>query len=312
MYKIIIVSSIIDTQRIDNFLINKFKTVPKSMIYKMLRKGKIKVNKKKILPNFKIKSQDIIKLPYIYKKKIKPIKVNLTLNKKKFLKKIIIFEDKYLLIINKPSGIAVHGGSGINYGIIENFRCLFKKNKFLELVHRIDKETSGILLIAKKRSILKILQKQLIEKKIIKEYIALVKGNCFEKKYIYIKNFLLKNFLNKKIKVKIDNKGKYAETKFKIIKNYKNMMLIKINPITGRTHQIRVHMSHLNFPIINDQRYGDDNLNFQFKKHYHLDRLFLHAKSIKFIHPKNNKKIKIVAPLSNELNNCLVKIEYNK
>ncbi|WP_246208888.1 RluA family pseudouridine synthase [Enterobacteriaceae endosymbiont of Donacia simplex] len=312
MYKIIIVSSIIDIQRIDNFLINKFKNVPKSMLYRMLRKGKITVNKKKILPNFKIKSQDIIKIPNIYINKIKPIKYKLTLNKINFLKKTIIFEDKYILVINKPSGIAVHGGSGINYGIIENFRCLFKQKKFLELVHRIDKETSGILLLAKKRSSLKMLQKQLMEKKIIKEYIALVKGNCFEKKYIYIKNFLLKDFSNKKIKVKIDNKGKYAETKFKIVKNYKNIMLIKINPITGRTHQIRVHMSHLNFPIVNDQRYGDDNLNFQFKKYYHLERLFLHAKSITFIHPKNNKKIKIFAPLSKELNNCLLKLKYNK
>ncbi|QJC33982.1 RluA family pseudouridine synthase [Enterobacteriaceae endosymbiont of Donacia cinerea] len=308
MYKIIIVPSVIDTQRIDNFLINKFKNVPKSMIYRMLRKGKIKVNKKKILPKFKIKSHDIIKIPDIYLNKIKPVKYNLTLDKIKFLKKTIIFEDEYILVINKPSGIAVHGGSGINYGIIENFRCLFKKKKFLELVHRIDKETSGILLIAKKRSILKTLQKQLMEKKIIKEYIALVKGNCFKQKYIYIKNFLIKNFSNKKIKVKIDNKGKYAETKFKIIKNYKDIMLIKINPITGRTHQIRVHMSYLNFPIVNDQRYGDENFNFQFQKYYNLDRLFLHAKSITFIHPKNNKKIRIFAPLSNELNNCLLKL----
>ncbi|QJC37538.1 RluA family pseudouridine synthase [Enterobacteriaceae endosymbiont of Donacia thalassina] len=311
-HKIITVPSIIEQQRIDNFLINKFKNVPKSMIYRMLRTGKIKVNRKKIFPNFKIKSQDIIKIPFIYINKIKPIKYNININKINFLKKTIIFEDKYLLAINKPSGIAVHGGSGISYGIIENFRYLFQKKNFLELVHRIDKETSGVLLIAKKRSILKILQKQLIEKKIVKEYIALVKGNCFEKKNIYIKNFLVKNFLNKKIKVTIDNnnKGKYSETKFKIIKNYKNIMLIKINPLTGRTHQIRVHMSHLNYPIINDQRYGDNNLNLKFKKFFNLNRLFLHAKSIQFMHPKNNQKIKIYAPLSNELNNCLLKLEH--
>lgn len=309
MYKIIIIPSTIENQRIDNFLINKFKNVPKSMIYRMLRTGKIKVNKKKILPNFKIKSQDIVKIPFIYTNKIKTIKYHITSNKIKFFKKMIIFEDKYFLAINKPSGIAVHGGSGINYGIIENFRYLFKKIKFLELVHRIDKETSGVLLIAKKRSILKILQQQLIEKKILKEYIALVKGNCFKKKYIYIKNFLIKNFLNKKIKVKInDNTGKYSETKFKIVKNYKNFMLIKINPLTGRTHQIRVHMAYLNYPIINDQRYGDSNLNFRFEKKFSINRLFLHAKSVQLIHPKNNKKIKIDAPLSNELNNCLLNL----
>ncbi|QJC35571.1 RluA family pseudouridine synthase [Enterobacteriaceae endosymbiont of Donacia sparganii] len=309
MYKIIIVPITIEKQRIDNFLINKFKNVPKSMIYRILRQGKIKVNKKKILPNFKIKSQDIIKLPFIYIKKTKPIKYNLNLDKINFFKKTIIFQDKYILAINKPSGIAVHGGSGINYGIIENFRFLFKKNNFLELVHRIDKETSGVLLIAKKRSILKILQKQLREKQVIKEYLALVKGNFFEKKYIHIKNFLFKNFLNKKIKVIIDdNKGKYSETKFRIIKNYKNMMLIKIKPLTGRTHQIRVHMSYLNYPIINDNRYGNDIFNIKFKKKFNLDRLFLHAKSIIFTHPINNRKIKIYAPLSQELNNCLLKL----
>ncbi|QJC38019.1 RluA family pseudouridine synthase [Enterobacteriaceae endosymbiont of Donacia marginata] len=309
--KIITIPSTIENQRVDNFLINKFKNVPKSRIYRMLRTGKIKVNKKKILPNFKIKSQDIIKISFIYINKIKPIKNNIILSKIKFFKKMIIFEDEYMLAINKPSGIAVHGGSGINYGIIENFRYLFKKIKFLELVHRIDKETSGVLLIAKKRSILKILQQQLIEKKILKEYIALVKGNCFEKKDIYIKNFLVKNFLNKKIKVKIDhNKGKYSETKFKIIKNYKNFMLIKINPLTGRTHQIRVHMAYLNYPIINDQRYGDNSLNSKFRKNFNINRLFLHAKSLQLIHPKNNKEIKIYAPLSNELNNCLLNLEH--
>ncbi|QJC34794.1 RluA family pseudouridine synthase [Enterobacteriaceae endosymbiont of Donacia piscatrix] len=305
----IIVSSIIDKQRIDNFLIKKFKTVPKSLIYKILRKGKIKVNKKKVFPNFKIKHQDIIELPFIYINYVKKIKKKLNLNKIKFLKKIIIFEDKYILAINKPSGIAVHGGSGINYGIIESYRFLFKKNFFLELVHRIDKETSGVLLMAKKRSILKILQQQLREKQIKKEYIALVKGNCIIKKYIYIKNFLIKNFLNKKIKVKINNKGKFSETKFKIIKNYTNFMLIKIKPITGRTHQIRVHMSHLNHPIINDQRYGDDNLNLKFRKKFNLNRLFLHAKQITFIHPINNKKIIINAPLNKELNDCLFKLK---
>ncbi|QJC37618.1 RluA family pseudouridine synthase [Enterobacteriaceae endosymbiont of Donacia bicoloricornis] len=308
--KIIIIPSTIETQRIDNFLINKFKNVPKSRIYKMLRTGKIKVNKKKISPNFKIKSQDKIKIPFIYINKIKPVKYNITLSKIKFFKKMIIYEDKYILAINKPSGIAVHGGSGINYGIIENFRFLLKKIKFLELVHRIDKETSGVLLMAKKRTVLKILQQQLSEKKVFKEYIALVKGNCFEKKNIYIKNFLIKNFLNKKVKVKIhNNKGKYSETKFKIIKNYKNFMLIKINPLTGRTHQIRVHLSHLNYPIINDQRYGNNNLNLKFRQNFCVNRLFLHAKSIQLIHPINNKKIKIYAPLSYELSNCLLNLK---
>ncbi|QJC31534.1 RluA family pseudouridine synthase [Enterobacteriaceae endosymbiont of Donacia tomentosa] len=318
MYKIInskflIVPSDIEKQRIDNFLINKFKNIPKSMIYRVLRQGKIKVNKHKVSPNYKITSQDILKLPYFYSNQNIKKKYFPKLQKINFLKKTIIFEDKYILAINKPYGLAVHGGSGINYGIIENFRFLYKKNFFLELVHRIDKETSGVLLMAKKRSALKILQEQLRKQDIIKEYIALVKGNYFKKKYTLIKGFLLKNFLNKKIKVQPStHEGKYSETKFRVIKNYEEVMLVKIKPLTGRTHQIRVHMSHIGCPIINDQRYGSKIFNTKFKKKNKLNRLFLHAKNIQFIHPITKKNINITAPLDSELSNCLLQLNYNK
>ncbi|QJC28414.1 RluA family pseudouridine synthase [Enterobacteriaceae endosymbiont of Plateumaris braccata] len=307
----IIVPNYIDSQRIDNFLITKFKNIPKSFIYKILRQGKIKVNKKKVDPKYKVKSQDVLSLPLIYIKNIK--KNNFLPNKKKinFFKKMILFEDKYIIAINKPSGIAVHGGSGINFGIIENFRFLFKKNKFLELVHRIDKETSGILLIAKKRSVLKLLHQQLRENNILKNYIALVKGHYTKNNYGCIKGFLLKKKTNNKIKVIIHNKiGKYSETKFKVIKYYKSMMLLNIMPLTGRTHQIRVHMSHIGHPIAYDNRYGDIDLNLNLKKKIGLNRLFLHAQKIKFIHPITNKKICICAPLNSKLKNCLLKLNF--
>ncbi|QJC28497.1 RluA family pseudouridine synthase [Enterobacteriaceae endosymbiont of Plateumaris consimilis] len=309
--KFIIIPNYIDSQRIDNFLITKFKDIPKSFIYKILRQGKIKVNKKKVKPKYKIKSQDILYLPLIYIKNIKKNKILPNKQKINFFKKMILFEDKYIIAINKPSGIAVHGGSGINFGIIENFRCLFKKNKFLELVHRIDKETSGILLIAKKRSVLKLLHQQLRENSILKSYVALVKGNYYKNNYGHIKGFLLKKKTNNKIKVIIHNKiGKYSETKFKVIKYYKSMMLLNIIPITGRTHQIRVHMSHIGHPIAYDNRYGDIDFNLNLKKKIGLNRLFLHAQKIKFIHPITNKKICICAPLNNELNNCLLKLNF--
>ncbi|QJC29388.1 RluA family pseudouridine synthase [Enterobacteriaceae endosymbiont of Plateumaris pusilla] len=307
-YKLIIIPNYIDSQRIDNFLITKFKNIPKSFIYRILRQGKIRVNKKKVNPKYKIKSQDILNIPLIYIKNIK--KKNTLINEKKifFFKKMILFEDKYIIAINKPSGIAVHGGSGINFGIIENFRVLFKKIKFLELVHRLDKETSGILLIAKKRSVLKILHKQLRENKIIKNYIALVKGTYTKNNHGHIKGFLLKKNNNNKIKVITHNTlGKYSETKFKVIKYYNSMMLLNIMPLTGRTHQIRVHMSHIGHPIAYDQRYGDKDFNLNLKK-IGLNRLFLHAQKIKFIHPITNKKINICAPLDYKLNNYLLKL----
>ncbi|QJC28944.1 RluA family pseudouridine synthase [Enterobacteriaceae endosymbiont of Plateumaris rustica] len=315
MYKKInnqlIIPNYIDLQRVDNFLITKFKNIPKSFIYRILRQGKIRVNKKKVKPNFKIKSQDILQFPLIYIKNIQKNKILLNKKKIDFFKKMILFEDKYIFAINKPSGIAVHGGSGINFGIIENFRIIFTKIKFLELVHRIDKETSGILLIAKKRSILKILHKQFRENNILKNYIALVKGNYTKNNYGFIKSFLLKKNNNNKIKVITHSTlGKYSETKFKIIKYYKFMMLLNITPLTGRTHQIRVHMSHIGHPIAYDQRYGDINFNLNLKKKIGLNRLFLHAQKIKFMHPITNKKICIYAPLNNELNNCLLKLNY--
>ncbi|QJC30278.1 RluA family pseudouridine synthase [Enterobacteriaceae endosymbiont of Neohaemonia nigricornis] len=285
-------------QRIDNFLIKILKNIPKSIIYKNIRIGKIKINNKKILPKYKLNINDILYIPNIYINKIIKKKSNLNINKIKFLKNIILFEDKYILAINKPTGIAVHGGSGINYGIIENLRFIYKKIKFLELVHRIDKDTSGILLIAKKKYVLQNLHKQLREQTIQKEYLALVKGNSQEKKYLYIKSFLLKNFSNKKNKVIVhDTKGKFSITKYKIIKNYKNTMLVKIIPLTGRTHQIRVHMAYVGHPIVYDQRYGDNEFNIQLKNNINLQRLFLHAYKINFIHPITNKNINLCAPL---------------
>ncbi|QJC29830.1 RluA family pseudouridine synthase [Enterobacteriaceae endosymbiont of Plateumaris sericea] len=308
--KFIIIPNYIDSQRIDNFLTTKFKNIPKSFIYRILRQGKIRVNKKKVNPKYKIKSKDILILPSIYINKIKKKKILLNEKKINFFKKMILFEDKYIIAINKPSGIAVHGGSGINFGIIEYFRVLFKKIKFLELVHRLDKETSGILLIAKKRSVLKILHKQLRDNSVIKNYIALVKGNYTKNNHGHIKGFLLKKKNNNKIKVMTHNTiGKYSETKFQVIKYYHTMMLLNIIPLTGRTHQIRVHMSHIGHPIVYDQRYGDNNFNLNLKKQIGLNRLFLHAQKIKFIHPITNKKVNIYAPLDYELNNYLLKLD---
>ncbi|QJC30702.1 RluA family pseudouridine synthase [Enterobacteriaceae endosymbiont of Macroplea appendiculata] len=296
-------------QRIDNFLIKNFKNVPKSIIYKNLRIGKIRINNHKILPQYKLHLNDVIYIPKLYTKHIIQ-KKTISINKINFLKKLIIFEDQYFLVINKPSGIAVHGGSGIHYGIIESLRYLYKTTKFIELVHRIDKDTSGILLIAKKKYILQNLHKQLREKQIHKEYLALVKGNKIQHCLFTIKSFLVKNFNNNKKKVQVHaQKGKFSETQYKVIQNYQNMMLVKIIPLTGRTHQIRVHMSYVGHPIAHDKRYGNKDLNIKLQNIFGLKRLFLHSYKISFTHPVTQQIIFFHAPLDPHLKKCLLKFK---
>ncbi|AHG60039.1 23S rRNA pseudouridine(955/2504/2580) synthase RluC [Buchnera aphidicola] len=283
-------------QRIDNFMHNRFKNVPKSMIYRIIRTGKIRINKKRIQPYYKLNIGDILRIPpikisYNFKNNIFPLKdAEILLNS-------ILYEDNDLLIINKPSGIAVHGGSGFNFGVIEYFRKLRPLNKFLELVHRIDRETSGVLILAKKRTCLTSLHEQLREKKIKKEYLALVHGlwPIHRKKIV---NSLLKTKLqNKQKKVLIDPLGKPSETYFKIKKQFSSSTLLSIIPKTGRTHQIRVHTAHIGHPIIFDKRYGESYLDINIKNKININRLLLHSAAIHFIHPNNGKKICIQAPL---------------
>lgn len=291
-------------QRLDNFIKKKLKHVPKSMIYRIIRTGRIRINKKRIKPYYKLKFGDIIRIPPI---KISNIKNNifLPLKTSEILLKSIIYEDSHLLIINKPSGIAVHGGSGLSFGIIESFRKLRPSEKFLELVHRIDRETSGILILAKKRLSLVSLHQQLREKKIKKKYIALVHG-IWPSERKKISEPLLKNrFQNTPKKVLINSDGKFSETFFKIKKYYSSSTLLLITPKTGRTHQIRVHTAHIGHPIFFDKRYGRNDLDANVKNKVNINRLLLHSFKMNFIHPKNNNKISITAPLEKKFKDYL-------
>lgn len=287
-------------QRIDNFIRSKFKTVPKSMIYRIIRTGKVTINTKRIKPNYKLQIGDILKIPPIkilYHEK----KTFFPLNNAKILLNSIVYEDNDLLIINKPSGIAVHGGSGCDFGVIECFRKLRPINKFLQLVHRIDRETSGILILAKKRTALISLHQQLREKKIEKEYIALVHGlwpNNIKK----ISEPILKvKFQNNEKKVLIDHNGKPSETYFNIKKKFSSSTLLSIFPKTGRTHQIRAHTAHIGHPIFFDKRYGNNNLDSDIKNTIKTYRLLLHSYKMNFLHPNNGNKIVIVAPLDRDI-----------
>jgi len=291
-------------QRIDNFIYSRFKNIPKSMIYRIIRTGEIRVNKKRIKPYYKLKIGDMLRIP--------PIKISektkdtfLPIHYSENLINSVLYEDNHLLIINKPSGIAVHGGSGLNFGIIECFRKLRPLDKFLELVHRIDRETSGVLILAKKRTSLISLHQQLREKKIKKEYIALVHGLW----PVHIKKIsapLLKIKLkNKQKTVLISQNGKVSETCFQIKKQFSSSTLLSIIPKTGRTHQIRVHTLHAGHPILFDKRYGISSLDANIKNKKKINRLLLHSSGIHFIHPKNGNKIYIKAPLDIDFKNYL-------
>lgn len=299
------ISDDIAGQRIDNFLRNKLKNLPKSRVYRILRKGEVRVNKKRIKPEYKLQPGDIIRVPPMQIIETDQIETpNIKLNKVAELETCVIYEDDHFLVLNKPSGTAVHGGSGLKFGVIEAMRALRPNAHYLELVHRIDRDTSGILLIAKKRSALRHLQAQFREKTVQKYYFALVMGKWdpLTKK---INAPLLKNEINSIVRV--NPNGKPSETRFKIIEQFEKATLVQASPITGRTHQIRVHCQYTGHPIAWDDHYGDPRFDAYTDK-FGLTRLFLHAANIKFTHPLTEKQIDISAPLDTELEMMLVNL----
>jgi 23S rRNA pseudouridine955/2504/2580 synthase len=294
-------------QRIDNYLLKTLKGVPKSMIYRLLRKGEIRVNKKRTKPEYKIVGDDLVRVaPIRISENTNTVstKLNIVAN----LEKHILFEDELFIVLNKPSGMAVHGGSGLSFGVIEALRALRPQSKMLELVHRLDRDTSGCLVIAKKRSALRFLHEQLRNKQVQKFYHALVKGS-WSTKLTKVTEGLKKNELKSGERiVVVDNvNGKESETRFKVLQNYHGATLVRAFPVTGRTHQIRVHCFCKGHPIACDDKYGHEDFTDEMKKHG-LDRLFLHAASIEFMHPRTEQKIKIEAPLEPRLEKALKKL----
>ena len=295
-------------QRIDNFLITHLKGVPKSAVYKILRKGEVRVNKKRIKPVYKLQLNDVVRIPPIKvaeKEEFVPKK----LDKVKQLEDAILFEDKYLMVINKPSGMAVHGGSGLSYGLIEALRVLRPEERSLELVHRLDRDTSGCLLISKRRSVLTDLHKQLREKTMEKNYWALVDGQ-WDSKTKNVTEGLRKNTLKSGERVvRVDNtEGKPSHTRFRVLERYAECSLVQASPVTGRTHQIREHTQCKGHPIACDDKYGVVEFDQYVNKLTGLNRLFLHAHDLRFMHPKNETTMHVEAPLDNALQNCIKKL----
>ena len=294
-------------QRIDNYLLSKLKGVPKSLIYRIVRKGEVRINKGRVKPEYKLQVGDVLRIPPVRISEKEQPQISNKLNKVNQLENQIIFEDDYLLAINKPSGIAVHGGSGLSFGVIEALRVLRPEARFLELVHRLDRDTSGILLIAKKRSVLRHLHEQLRIKTIQKDYLALVRGQ-WQSHCKVVQAPLLKNELSggERI-VRVSEQGKPSETRFSIEERYIAATLIKASPITGRTHQIRVHTQYAGHPIALDDKYGDAEFDRQMRE-LGLDRLFLHAFSLCFEHPKTGETLRLNAPLDDKMKNILQKL----
>jgi 23S rRNA pseudouridine955/2504/2580 synthase len=288
-------------QRVDNFLMRQFRNVPKSLIYRVIRRGEVRINKGRVKQSTRIKEGDIVRLPPI---RVPEKSVNkVPIGQLRRIEESILFEDNDLMVINKPSGMAVHGGSGISMGLIEILREMRPLAKRIELVHRLDRDTSGCILIAKKSMVLKNLHAQIRENKILKEYITLLAGS-WNKHKIKIDLPLLKNTLQSGERmVKIDSNGKPSTSFFNLVTSYKDTDLVKVRLKTGRTHQIRVHALSQGCPVIGDDKYGNKTINKQFKK-YGMKRLALHAQFLGFKHPNidtdENDWIKIEAPLHDD------------
>lgn len=294
-------------QRIDNFLLARLKGVPKSVIYRVLRKGEVRVNKKRIKPEYKLQQDDVVRIPPItVATQAEPVSVKLSMVKN--LEQHILFEDNDLIVLNKPSGMAVHGGSGLQFGVIEALRALRPLAKHLELVHRLDRDTSGCLLIAKKRSVLTHLHEQLRNKTVEKKYWALVAGD-WDNKVRKVTEPLKKNTLQSGERVvRVDEQeGKPSETRFRILQRYQQGTLVEAFPVTGRTHQIRVHTACKGHPIACDDKYGDNVFTAQMQQ-LGLNRLFLHAKTLSFMHPITETTLRVEAPLDEALEQALSKL----
>ncbi len=298
-------------QRIDNFLRTQLKGVPKSMIYRILRKGEVRVNKKRIKPEYKLAAGDEVRIPPVRVAEREEEAISPKLERVASLTDAILYEDDYILVLNKPSGTAVHGGSGLSFGVIEGLRALRPEARFLELVHRLDRDTSGILLVAKKRSALRSLHEQLREKGMQKDYLALVRGQ-WPSHLKSVQAPLLKNILQSGERVvRVSSEGKPSETRFKVEERYAQATLVKASPVTGRTHQIRVHTLHAGHPIAFDDRYGEREFDRQLAA-TGLRRLFLHAAALAFTHPHSGDRMRLEAPLDDELKRCLAVLRQQK
>jgi len=295
-------------QRIDNFLARYLKGVPPSHVYRILRRGEVRVNSGRIRAQYKVKAGDKVRIPPV---RVTPEPAK-TLPSKRLLalEEHILFENTHLLVIDKPAGVAVHGGSGISHGIIEALRAVRPDAPYLELVHRLDRDTSGCLIIAKRRSALRALHEQLRSGSMNKHYLALVPGP-WQGASRSVMAALRKNQLQGGERlVRVDEAGKEALSRFHPLSTHGPATLVDVELKTGRTHQIRVHAAHIGHPLAGDVKYGDADFN-RLMKQFGLRRLFLHAHRIEFTDPAGDRVVSVMAQLCQDLRAVLDKLDHD-
>jgi 23S rRNA pseudouridine955/2504/2580 synthase len=280
-------------QRLDNFLLRHLKGVPKSHVYRVVRSGEVRVNSGRIKPEYRLQTGDKVRVP--------PVRVaGAKAAKAKLLDLPVAFEDDALIVINKPSGIAVHGGSGVSYGVIESLRAERPQAKFLELAHRLDRDTSGLLIVCKKRTALVELHRMLREGEVDKRYLAIVKG-AWTRKATELRDSLHKYVTSQgERRVAVREDGQSAVTKVKPLKVADQASLLQLQLLTGRTHQIRVHLAHAGHPVLGDDKYGDFELNKSLAKEG-VKRLFLHAAQLALRHPVSGAALAFESALPVEM-----------
>ena len=295
-------------QRLDNFLMTRIKGAPKSLIYRIIRKGEVRVNKGRIKPDYRIKEGDVVRIPPVRvraESEVQPVPDKMAQN----IERAILFEDDYLIAVNKPKGMAVHGGSGISLGLIEAMRVIRPDAKRLELVHRLDRDTSGVILVAKRRSVLVALHEMLRRKTgMQKRYLALVYG-VWPKHIKEVKAPLLKNELKSGERiVRVDQQGKACHTRFSLQRRYEGYTLVNAEPVTGRTHQIRVHCQFAGQAIVGDDKYASDP-QLKGSRAQGAKRMFLHAHTLRFKHPQTDVLLTIEAPLDSDFDGFLASLD---
>ncbi len=298
-------------QRIDNFLMRELGGVPRSFIYKILRKGEVRVDKKRVKPTRKLAIDEVVRIPpmRIEEKKDKPVANEKLLNQ---VQAAILQEDQDIILINKPAGLPVHGGSGYKLGLIEIFRQLRPNMPYVELAHRLDKDTSGVIILAKTRKALQELHKLFQNGGIDKRYLTLVSGE-WKGGERHIQNELVKRSGKlEKMQVAEGEGGKRAESIFKPRKHFDGCTLIEVKLLTGRMHQIRTQLANMQMPVLGDDRYGDFPLNRHYKKTIGLKRLFLHSFYVDFSLEFSGQRYHLEIPLADDLQTVVERVTNGK
>lgn len=292
-------------QRVDNFLIRLAKGVPKSHIYRILSSGEVRVNKGRIGPDYRLRQGDVVRIP--------PIRLSEKTSRPAVPARdfTLVHEDEALIVIDKPAGVAVHGGSGVDFGVIEQLRRARPQAKLLELAHRLDRDTSGLLIVAKKRTALVRLHDMFRDGGISKRYLALVKGrwrNALQHVRLPLYKYLT---AEGERRVRVSPEGKESHSIVRLVSCWENFSLVEVELKTGRTHQIRVHLAHLGFPLAGDDKYGDFDLNRNLLK-AGLKRMFLHAARLSFRHPLDGHGLELESPLPVELAAFLANLDVHE